>query len=103
MLSDCCVSSYPAGCYSKKRGQFLPQTFYNRQLFFSEHLHYTGQPHVFIITSKKGRWVVGRKTYKKRLGRAIRAITGWCRKNRDKSKAEQHKELSAKLRGQYAY
>jgi hypothetical protein len=26
MLSDCCVSSYPAGCYSKKRGQFLPQT-----------------------------------------------------------------------------
>jgi hypothetical protein len=25
MLSDCCVSSYPAGCYSKKRGQFLPR------------------------------------------------------------------------------
>jgi hypothetical protein len=41
-----------AGCYSKKRGQFLPQTFYNRQLFFSEHLHYTGQPHGFIIASK---------------------------------------------------
>jgi hypothetical protein len=37
------------------------------------------------------------------LSRAIRAITLWCRKNRDKSKAEQHKELSAKLRGHYAY
>jgi hypothetical protein len=47
--------------------------------------------------------VVRRKTDKKRLSRAIRAITGWCRKNGDKSKAEQHKELSAKLRGQYAY
>jgi hypothetical protein len=46
---------------------------------------------------------VGRKAGKKRLGRAIRAVTQWCRKNRDRNKAEQHKELSAKLGGHYAY
>ncbi|MDR1306611.1 MAG: hypothetical protein LBK74_03440, partial [Treponema sp.] len=57
----------------------------------------------YWMKSKKGRWVVGRKTDKKRLSRSIRAITLWCRKNRDKSKAEQHKVLSAKLRGHYAY
>jgi hypothetical protein len=57
----------------------------------------------YWMKSKKGKWVVGRKTDKKRLSRTIRAITLWCRKNRDKSKAEQHKELSAKLRGHYAY
>jgi hypothetical protein len=53
--------------------------------------------------STKGRWVVGRKTDKKRLRRSIQAITGWCRENRHKPVKEQHEKLTAKLRGHYAY
>jgi hypothetical protein len=54
------------------------------------------------MKSKKGRRVAGRKSDKKRLGRAVRAVTLWCRKNWGRSKEEQHQELSAKLRGHYA-
>jgi group II intron reverse transcriptase/maturase len=53
--------------------------------------------------SRKGRWMVGRKTDRKRLSRALKAITRWCRENRHRAKREQHKELSAKLRGHYGY
>jgi group II intron reverse transcriptase/maturase len=53
--------------------------------------------------SRKGRWMVGRKTDRKRLSRALKAIRQWCRENRHEAKREQHKELSAKLRGHYGY
>ncbi|MDR1444972.1 MAG: group II intron reverse transcriptase/maturase [Treponema sp.] len=53
--------------------------------------------------SRKGRWMVGRKTDSKRLSRALKIITRWCRENRHRAKREQHKELAAKLRGHYAY
>jgi hypothetical protein len=49
--------------------------------------------------SRKGRWMVGRKTDRKRLSRALKAITRWCRENRQRAKREQHKELSAKPQG----
>ncbi|MDR3170081.1 MAG: hypothetical protein LBU17_00470 [Treponema sp.] len=49
--------------------------------------------------SRKGRWMVGRKTDGKRLSRALKAITQWCRENRHTPKKEQHE----KLRGHYAY
>jgi hypothetical protein len=52
---------------------------------------------------KKGRRAVGRKTGKKRLSRSIKGITQWCRKNRHKPVKERHRELTAKLRGRYAY
>jgi group II intron reverse transcriptase/maturase len=57
----------------------------------------------YWVKSKKGRWIIGRKTDKKRLNRSIKAITQWCRENRNKILTEQHKELTAKLRGHYAY
>jgi hypothetical protein len=53
--------------------------------------------------SRTGRWMVGRKTDRKRLSRALQAITRWCRENRRRAKREQHQELSAKLRGHYGY
>jgi group II intron reverse transcriptase/maturase len=53
--------------------------------------------------SRKGRWMVGRKTESKRLSRALKAVRQWCRENRHRAKREQHKELSAKLRGYYGY
>ena len=37
------------------------------------------------------------------MGRALNAIRQWCRENRHRPICEQHKELSAKVRGHYAY
>jgi len=53
--------------------------------------------------SRKGRWMVGRKTASKRLQRAIAAISAWCRTNRHKPIQEQWEKLNAKMKGHYAY
>jgi hypothetical protein len=53
--------------------------------------------------SREGNWVVGRKTDGKRLSRALKAITYWCRANRHTPRKEQHEQLSQKMRGHYAY
>jgi group II intron reverse transcriptase/maturase len=58
--------------------------------------HYWGR-------SLRGNWVVKRKTSRKRLSRALRAINEWCRGNRHKPLAEQQKTLSQKIRGHCAY
>jgi len=57
----------------------------------------------FWARSRKGNWVVKRKTSKSRFTRAIRTIAHWCRNNRHRPIAEQHMILSQKLRGHYAY
>jgi group II intron reverse transcriptase/maturase len=57
----------------------------------------------FWAKSRKGRWVVTRKTSKKRLGRAIRTMGDWMRKNRHKPVSSQHKTLAQKLGGHYNY
>jgi group II intron reverse transcriptase/maturase len=53
--------------------------------------------------SRKGRWVVKRKTEKSRLKRAIRRIYLWCKRNRHLEIAKQHWVLCRKLRGHDAY
>ena len=53
--------------------------------------------------SRKGRWVVGQKTRKSRLKRALGAIQEWCRLNRHRKLAEQHRMLALKMKGHYAY
>jgi RNA-directed DNA polymerase len=58
--------------------------------------HYWGR-------SRKGEWVIKRKTAKSRLRRAIQAISAWCAKHRHLSIVEQHNTLSQKLRGHYGY
>jgi len=58
--------------------------------------HYWGR-------SRKGRWVVQRKTAKTRFSRALRQIGQWCRRNRHRPVAEQQQALSRKLRGHDAY
>ena len=58
--------------------------------------HYWGR-------SRKGRWVVQRKTAKSRFGRAARRIAQWCRANRHRPVAQQCKALRQKLKGHYAY
>ena len=58
--------------------------------------HYWGR-------SRKGRWVVMRKTAGARLSRALRRIGEWCRLNRHRSVLWQWEALGSKLRGHYGY
>jgi RNA-directed DNA polymerase len=53
--------------------------------------------------SRKGNWVVKRRTAASRLRRAIRTIAQWCRFNRHRPLPEQHQTLWQKLRGHFAY
>lgn len=53
--------------------------------------------------SRRGKWVVQRRTSRKRLSRALKAISEWCRRHRHLPVKEQHKALAAKLRGHDAY
>jgi len=53
--------------------------------------------------SRKGRWMVGRKTDSKRFKRAITAINAWCKANRHQLIPIQWKTLKAKVTGHYAY
>jgi group II intron reverse transcriptase/maturase len=53
--------------------------------------------------SRKGNWVVKRRTAASRLRRAIRTVAQWCRSQRHRPIPEQHRILSQKLRGHFAY
>ena len=53
--------------------------------------------------SRKGSWVVKRKTMTTRFSRALRDISSWCREHRHWEVADQHAALSRKLRGHDAY
>lgn len=53
--------------------------------------------------SRKGNWVVQRKTQAARFSRARHNIAMWCRANRHLPIQEQHEVLSKKLRGHDAY
>jgi RNA-directed DNA polymerase len=57
----------------------------------------------FWACSRRGGWVVKRKTAQDRLSRALKTIAQWCRLNRHQPLAEQHQMLSQKLRGHFAY
>jgi len=58
--------------------------------------HYWGR-------SRRGFWVVFRKTSTRRFSRAVKKIAQWCRTHRHLPMAEQHQTLSQKLRGHDAY
>jgi len=63
---------------------------------------FLGFTHFWDI-SEKGKSVVRRKTARMRYSRGLKAIAQWCRTNRHLAVLEQHKQLSAKLRGHYSY
>jgi group II intron reverse transcriptase/maturase len=58
--------------------------------------HYWGR-------SRRGGWVIQRKTAANRFSRAVKKIADWCRKNRHEPIADQHRTLNQKLRGHDAY
>jgi hypothetical protein len=68
----------------------------------AESFDFLGFTH-FWSRSKKGSWVVKRKTAGSRFQRAFRKVAVWCRLNRHLPIAEQHQTLGQKLRGHYAY
>jgi RNA-directed DNA polymerase len=58
--------------------------------------HYWGR-------SRKGQWVVKRKTEAGRFTRALKKVAEWCRRNRHEPLKDQQRALAQKLRGHYAY
>jgi RNA-directed DNA polymerase len=53
--------------------------------------------------SWRGNWVLQRKTAPSRFRRALRRIAQWCRANRHRPVAEQHRTLWQKVRGHNGY
>lgn len=67
-----------------------------RSFDFLGFTHYWGK-------SLKGKWVVKRKTSSKKFREKVRKINEWCKKHRHDPIEYQHKKLSQKLKGHYAY
>jgi group II intron reverse transcriptase/maturase len=53
--------------------------------------------------SRRGKNMVRQVTAKGRFARSVAAASEWCRKNRHRPFREQHRHLSAMMRGHYAY
>ncbi|MGH9893094.1 MAG: group II intron reverse transcriptase/maturase, partial [bacterium] len=58
--------------------------------------HYWGR-------SRRGKWVVKRKTAANRFRRSLQAVSAWCRRHRHLAVGEQQRKLNQKLQGHYAY
>jgi len=63
---------------------------------------FLGFTHYWAKT-RRGYWVIKRKTIGKRLRRFMKGIWTWCRENRHAPLQEQYQTLSLKLRGYYQY
>ena len=58
--------------------------------------HYWGK-------SRKGTWVIRRKTMRKRFTRGLKAISQWCRENLHEPLMRQVEQLGRKLKGHFGY
>jgi group II intron reverse transcriptase/maturase len=61
-----------------------------------------GFTHVWAV-SRKGFWVVKQRTAQDRFSRALRRLRAWCRWHRHDPLEAQHRTLTQKLEGHYAY
>ena len=68
----------------------------------SETFDFLGFTHYWGKT-RKGFWVIKRKTARKRLKRAMKSVWNWCRMHRHDAEETQHKTLCKKLQGHYQY
>lgn len=57
----------------------------------------------FWALSRRGKWVVKRKTETGRFSRALWRIKDWCRHHRHQAIEQQHETLAQKLRGHFGY
>jgi len=53
--------------------------------------------------SRRGKWVVKRKTARDRFSRALKRISAWCRQHRHQEVGQQQQTLAQKLRGHFGY
>ena len=53
--------------------------------------------------SRRGYWVIKKKTASKRLSRFMKRLWQWCRENRHEPLKEQYQALCSKLRGHFQY
>ncbi len=53
--------------------------------------------------SRRGYWVIKRKTARRKMQRAMKRMWQWCKYNRHVNIKEQYKMLCSKLRGHYQY
>ncbi len=81
----------PRDDYHSRGGSEAPGTF-----------NFLGFTHTWS-RSRKGAWIVKRKTASDRYTRAIRTISQWCRLNRHRPIVEQYETICQRLRGHYAY
>lgn len=81
----------PRGQSTTGSDQSVPETF--DLLGFT---HYWGR-------SRRGTWVIKRKTARGRLRRALQRAAEWCRRSMHRPVREQHRDLSRKLQGHYGY
>ena len=77
--------------HDSERGARETQTF-----------NFLGFTHIWH-KSRKGNWVVSRRTMKERLRRGLKAVAVWCKRNRHKPLKDQSKRLGQFLRGHYNY
>ena len=68
----------------------------------SETFEFLGFTHI-AGKSRRGLYLVKRKTSRKRLSRSLKAISQWCKRKRHTPLGWQHTQLSLKLRGHYNY
>ena len=73
-----------------------PPDFKNGTFDFLGFTHYWAK-------SRRGYWVIKRRTAQKRLRRSIKALWQWCKENRHRPFKEQYRMLCLKLRGHYQY
>jgi hypothetical protein len=63
---------------------------------------FLGFTHYWAKTLSGG-WTIKRKTQGKRLSHFLSGIANWCKEHLHEAIGEQHRILSAKLRGHYQY
>jgi RNA-directed DNA polymerase len=73
-----------------------PPDFKNGTFDFLGFTHYWAK-------SRRGYWVIKRRTAQKRLRRSIKALWQWCKENRHLPFKKQYRMLCLKLRGHYQY
>ena len=63
---------------------------------------FLGFTHYWART-RRGNWVIKRKTASKKVSRTIQSLWIWCRNNRHMDLKKQHSILCSKLRGHFQY
>ena len=81
---------------------FMPPPYQEKSAEGKSTFDFLGFTH-FWAKSRRGDWVIKRKTMGKRLRRTMKAIWQWCRENRHDYLSEQYKALCSKLSGYYQY